>query len=161
MAFIGIVILMLIKFLIYVKDLKEFRKFENEKKKSKWAEVRSLIWMHLNYIISTHRNIRNNLSGPNSKKLKQLSLGWIMWYFSAQATEIAICWNEAKETKLKLHINWKFWFNLVTLSFLKIGYTNAAQLFLQKSLLDLKFTTMDIWPFFKIHFKTVMVIRLL
>lgn len=38
-AFIGIVILMLIKFLIYVKDLKEFRKFENEKKKSKWAEA--------------------------------------------------------------------------------------------------------------------------
>uniref|UniRef100_A0A3Q1CZH3 Integrin beta n=1 Tax=Amphiprion ocellaris TaxID=80972 RepID=A0A3Q1CZH3_AMPOC len=38
-AVIGIVLLMLIKMLIYMKDLKEFRKFENEKKKSKWAEA--------------------------------------------------------------------------------------------------------------------------
>ncbi|XP_028289591.1 integrin beta-2 [Parambassis ranga] len=36
---IGILLLMLIKLLIYMKDLKEFRKFENEKKKSKWAEA--------------------------------------------------------------------------------------------------------------------------
>lgn len=40
MALIGILLLMLIKLLLYMKDLKEFRKFENEKKKSKWAEVR-------------------------------------------------------------------------------------------------------------------------
>ncbi|XP_042350248.1 integrin beta-2 [Plectropomus leopardus] len=38
-AFIGILLLMLIKLLIYMKDLKEFRKFENEKKKSKWANA--------------------------------------------------------------------------------------------------------------------------
>nr|XP_046260095.1 integrin beta-2 [Scatophagus argus] len=38
-ALIGIVLLMLIKLLIYMKDLKEFRKFENEKKKSKWADA--------------------------------------------------------------------------------------------------------------------------
>ncbi|KAM9802180.1 integrin beta-2 isoform X3 [Syngnathus typhle] len=38
-ALIGIFLLMLIKLLIYVKDLKEFRKFENEKNKSKWAEA--------------------------------------------------------------------------------------------------------------------------
>ncbi|XP_029314649.1 LOW QUALITY PROTEIN: integrin beta-2-like [Cottoperca gobio] len=37
-ALIGITLLMFIKLLIYTKDLKEFRKFENEKKKSKWAE---------------------------------------------------------------------------------------------------------------------------
>lgn len=38
-AVIGILLLMLIKLFIYMKDLKEYRKFENEKKKSKWAEV--------------------------------------------------------------------------------------------------------------------------
>ncbi|KAM9804508.1 integrin beta-2 [Neosynchiropus ocellatus] len=38
-ALIGIVLLLLIKLLIYMNDLKEFRKFENEKKKSKWAEA--------------------------------------------------------------------------------------------------------------------------
>ncbi|XP_041663523.1 integrin beta-2 isoform X2 [Cheilinus undulatus] len=38
-ALIGILILMLVKTLIYFKDLKEFKKFENEKKKSKWAEA--------------------------------------------------------------------------------------------------------------------------
>ncbi|KAF7653863.1 hypothetical protein LDENG_00077630 [Lucifuga dentata] len=38
-ALIGILILLLIKLLIYMNDLKEFRKFENEKKKSKWAEA--------------------------------------------------------------------------------------------------------------------------
>ncbi|XP_053732658.1 integrin beta-2 [Synchiropus splendidus] len=38
-ALIGILLLLLIKLLIYMNDLKEFRKFENEKKKSKWAEA--------------------------------------------------------------------------------------------------------------------------
>ncbi|XP_071391791.1 integrin beta-2 [Centroberyx affinis] len=38
-ALIGLLILLLIKGLIYMNDLKEFRKFENEKKKSKWAEA--------------------------------------------------------------------------------------------------------------------------
>ncbi|KAI3356614.1 hypothetical protein L3Q82_017821, partial [Scortum barcoo] len=38
-ALIGIVLLMLIKLFIYMRDLKEFKKFENEKKKSKWAEA--------------------------------------------------------------------------------------------------------------------------
>ncbi|KAK5889496.1 hypothetical protein CesoFtcFv8_015496 [Champsocephalus esox] len=38
-ALIGILMLMLVKLLIYMKDIKEFRKFENEKKKSKWAEA--------------------------------------------------------------------------------------------------------------------------
>uniref|UniRef100_A0A1A8F1D7 Integrin beta n=2 Tax=Nothobranchius korthausae TaxID=1143690 RepID=A0A1A8F1D7_9TELE len=38
-AFIGILLLMLIKLLIYMKDLKEYKKFENEKKKSRWAEA--------------------------------------------------------------------------------------------------------------------------
>ncbi|XP_020515837.3 integrin beta-2 [Labrus bergylta] len=38
-ALIGILLLMLIKSLIYFKDLKEYKKFENEKKKSKWAEA--------------------------------------------------------------------------------------------------------------------------
>ncbi|XP_026150582.1 integrin beta-2 [Mastacembelus armatus] len=38
-ALIGILLLMLIKLVIYMRDLKEFRKFENEKKKSKWAEA--------------------------------------------------------------------------------------------------------------------------
>ncbi|XP_068428566.1 integrin beta-2 [Clinocottus analis] len=38
-ALIGILLLMLIKLLIYMKDLKEFRKFENERKKCKWAEA--------------------------------------------------------------------------------------------------------------------------
>ncbi|KAK6310193.1 hypothetical protein J4Q44_G00200740 [Coregonus suidteri] len=38
-AMIGFLILLLIKGLIHMNDLKEFRKFENEKKKSKWAKV--------------------------------------------------------------------------------------------------------------------------
>ncbi|KAI9527573.1 hypothetical protein NQZ68_028795 [Dissostichus eleginoides] len=38
-ALIGNLLLMLIKLLIYMKDIKEFRTFENEKKKSKWAEA--------------------------------------------------------------------------------------------------------------------------
>ncbi|XP_054471925.1 integrin beta-2 [Anoplopoma fimbria] len=38
-ALIGILLLLLIKLLIYMKDLKELRKFENERKKSKWAEA--------------------------------------------------------------------------------------------------------------------------
>ncbi|XP_047456513.1 integrin beta-2-like [Mugil cephalus] len=38
-TFIGIVMLMLIKVLLYMKDLEEFKKFENEKKKSKWREA--------------------------------------------------------------------------------------------------------------------------
>uniref|UniRef100_A0A668A5C0 Integrin beta n=1 Tax=Myripristis murdjan TaxID=586833 RepID=A0A668A5C0_9TELE len=38
-ALIGLLILLLIKGLIYMNDLKEFRKFESEKKKSKWAEA--------------------------------------------------------------------------------------------------------------------------
>ncbi|XP_073330199.1 integrin beta-2 [Pagrus major] len=38
-AVIGILLLMLIKLLIYMKDLKAFREFENEKKRSKWAEA--------------------------------------------------------------------------------------------------------------------------
>lgn len=38
-ALIGIVLLMLVKLFIYTKDLKEFRKFENEKMKSKWADA--------------------------------------------------------------------------------------------------------------------------
>ncbi|XP_069581290.1 integrin beta-2 isoform X2 [Brachyistius frenatus] len=38
-AIIGILLLMLIKLLIFMKDRKEFKKFENEKKKSKWAEA--------------------------------------------------------------------------------------------------------------------------
>ena len=47
MAVIGILLLMLLKLRIYMKDMKEWKKFENEKKKSKWAEVRRLIWMSL------------------------------------------------------------------------------------------------------------------
>lgn len=43
-ALIGLLILLLIKGLIYMNDLKEFRKFENEKKKSKWAEVSSFFF---------------------------------------------------------------------------------------------------------------------
>lgn len=43
MALIGILILLLIKLVIYMNDLKDFRKFENEKKKAKWAEVRVFI----------------------------------------------------------------------------------------------------------------------
>ncbi|KAM9365076.1 integrin beta-2 [Pholidichthys leucotaenia] len=39
MVLIGLLLLLLIKLLIYMKDLKEFKKFENEKKKSKWAEA--------------------------------------------------------------------------------------------------------------------------
>lgn len=38
-ALIGMLILLLVKALIYVNDLKEFRKFENERKKSKWAQA--------------------------------------------------------------------------------------------------------------------------
>ncbi|XP_060944579.1 integrin beta-2 [Limanda limanda] len=38
-ALIGILVLMLIKLLFYMRDLKEFRKFENEKKKSQWAKA--------------------------------------------------------------------------------------------------------------------------
>ncbi|XP_076012681.1 integrin beta-2 [Genypterus blacodes] len=38
-ALIGICILLLIKLLIYMNDLKDVRKFENEKKKAKWAEA--------------------------------------------------------------------------------------------------------------------------
>uniref|UniRef100_A0A8C5I6Q7 Integrin beta n=1 Tax=Gouania willdenowi TaxID=441366 RepID=A0A8C5I6Q7_GOUWI len=38
-AIIGILLLLLVKLLIHLNDLKEFRKFENEKKKSKWADV--------------------------------------------------------------------------------------------------------------------------
>ncbi|KAJ8012903.1 hypothetical protein DPEC_G00047710 [Dallia pectoralis] len=38
-ALIGLLILLLIKGMIYAKDLKELRKFENEKKKSKWSKA--------------------------------------------------------------------------------------------------------------------------
>ncbi|XP_078795376.1 integrin beta-2-like isoform X3 [Oryzias latipes] len=38
-ALIGLLVLMLIKLLIHMQDLKEFRKFENEQKKSKWAKA--------------------------------------------------------------------------------------------------------------------------
>ncbi|XP_067111020.1 integrin beta-2 isoform X2 [Osmerus mordax] len=38
-ALIGLLLLLLIKGLIYMKDLKEFRKFENEKLKAKWAKA--------------------------------------------------------------------------------------------------------------------------
>ncbi|KAM3862336.1 integrin beta-2-like [Diretmus argenteus] len=38
-ALIGLLILLLIKGLIHMNDLKEFKKFESEKKKSKWAEA--------------------------------------------------------------------------------------------------------------------------
>ncbi len=42
-ALIGILLLTLLKVLFYMKDLKEFRKFENERKKSQWAKVRSFV----------------------------------------------------------------------------------------------------------------------
>lgn len=52
-ALIGILLLMLIKLVIYTKDLKEFKKFEIEKKNSKWTDVSLLhprhktqIWVH-------------------------------------------------------------------------------------------------------------------
>uniref|UniRef100_A0A4W5KFW1 Integrin beta subunit cytoplasmic domain-containing protein n=1 Tax=Hucho hucho TaxID=62062 RepID=A0A4W5KFW1_9TELE len=35
-AMIGLVILLIIKGLLYLKDLKEYRRFENERKKVKW-----------------------------------------------------------------------------------------------------------------------------
>ncbi|CAN9498054.1 unnamed protein product [Ophioblennius macclurei] len=38
-AIIGIMVLLFIKLFIYMKDMKEFKKFENEKKKSRWAEA--------------------------------------------------------------------------------------------------------------------------
>ncbi|XP_034042449.1 integrin beta-2 [Thalassophryne amazonica] len=38
-ALIGILLLMLIKLIIYIKDLKEYRKFETEQKRSKWADA--------------------------------------------------------------------------------------------------------------------------
>ncbi|XP_038575705.1 integrin beta-2 [Micropterus salmoides] len=38
-ALIGIILLMIIKLVLYMKDLKEFRKFENEKKKAKWEKA--------------------------------------------------------------------------------------------------------------------------
>ncbi|XP_056146129.1 integrin beta-2 [Lampris incognitus] len=38
-ALIGLLILLLIKFLIHMNDLKELRKFENEKKKAKWENA--------------------------------------------------------------------------------------------------------------------------
>lgn len=38
-ALVGLLLLLLVKLLIYMNDLKEFRKFENEKKKSRWAEA--------------------------------------------------------------------------------------------------------------------------
>ncbi|KAG7248871.1 hypothetical protein CRUP_032260, partial [Coryphaenoides rupestris] len=37
-AVIGMLILLLVKLLIYLKDKEEFKKFENEKSKSKWAK---------------------------------------------------------------------------------------------------------------------------
>lgn len=38
-ALIGLLILLIIKALLYARDLKEWKKFENEKKKSKWSNV--------------------------------------------------------------------------------------------------------------------------
>ncbi|XP_041858022.1 integrin beta-2 isoform X2 [Melanotaenia boesemani] len=38
-ALIGIVLLMILKLLIYLKDLKEFKKFDNERKRAKWAQA--------------------------------------------------------------------------------------------------------------------------
>ncbi|XP_076119827.1 integrin beta-2 [Alosa pseudoharengus] len=38
-ALIGLLILLIIKALLYAKDLKEWKKFENEKKKSKWSNA--------------------------------------------------------------------------------------------------------------------------
>lgn len=39
-ALIGILLLMVVKLLIYMKDLKEYRKFEKERAKSDWTKVR-------------------------------------------------------------------------------------------------------------------------
>lgn len=38
-AVIGLFVLMIVKLLIYMKDLKEYRKFEKERNKSKWTDV--------------------------------------------------------------------------------------------------------------------------
>lgn len=38
-ALIGLLLLLLIKALLYMKDLKEFRRFENEKRKAKWSNA--------------------------------------------------------------------------------------------------------------------------
>lgn len=38
-ALIGLLILLLIKGLIYLKDLKEWKRFEKEQQRSKWADV--------------------------------------------------------------------------------------------------------------------------
>ncbi|XP_061082478.1 integrin beta-2 [Conger conger] len=38
-ALIGLLLLLLIKALLYMKDLKEFRRFENEKQKAKWSKA--------------------------------------------------------------------------------------------------------------------------
>ncbi|XP_040003777.1 integrin beta-2 [Xiphias gladius] len=51
-ALIGIVLLMLIKLFIYMKDLKEFRKFENEKKKSKWANADNPLFQNATTTVS-------------------------------------------------------------------------------------------------------------
>jgi hypothetical protein len=40
-AAIGLLIMLLIKMLIYLKDKEEFKKFESEKARSKWAKVSS------------------------------------------------------------------------------------------------------------------------
>ncbi|XP_044073640.1 integrin beta-2 [Siniperca chuatsi] len=51
-ALIGIILLMIIKLLIYIKDLKEWRKFENEKKKSKWAEADNPLFQNATTTVS-------------------------------------------------------------------------------------------------------------
>lgn len=47
-ALIGLLVLMIVKLLIYMKDLKEYRKFEKEKNKSKWTDV-SLLFLNTDF----------------------------------------------------------------------------------------------------------------
>lgn len=42
-ALIGILLLLALKAFIHMRDLKEFRRFENEQKKSKWSKVSVLL----------------------------------------------------------------------------------------------------------------------
>lgn len=43
-ALIGLVILLIIKGFLYWRDVKEFRRFENEKKKEKWTPVSDICY---------------------------------------------------------------------------------------------------------------------
>lgn len=75
-AVIGFLLLLLIKLVIYVNDLKEYRKFEREREKSKWPEVRWFISVSFLCILShsCERDIWGSSEIKNSQSKKSIEV---------------------------------------------------------------------------------------